>query len=67
MTAGGIGVGLFVAFALSRMLTTVLYGVKPHDIMSFATVAVLLVCIAAVACAVPARSAARIDPLQVMR
>jgi hypothetical protein len=67
VTAGGIGVGLFVAFALSRVLTTVLYGVKPHDIMSFAAVAVLLVCIAAVACLVPARSAARIDPLQVMR
>ena len=67
VTAGGIAVGLSAAFALSRLLTTVLYGITPHDAASFAAVALVLTCVATLACVVPARRAAKIDPLQAMR
>jgi predicted permease len=67
VTAAGIGVGLLVAAAASRLLATQLYGVTPHDLLSFAGGAVVVVGMAALACLAPAQRAARIDPLQVMR
>jgi predicted permease len=67
IAVAGIGLGVWVAFAASRLLTTVLYGVNPHDMASFVAVPLLLVVVTAVACVVPARRAARVDPLQALR
>jgi predicted permease len=67
VTGVGIAAGLLAAGAASRLLATELYGVKPHDILSFAGVAVLVAFIAALACLVPAHRAARIDALEVIR
>jgi hypothetical protein len=67
IASAGIGVGVWVAFAVSRSLTTVLYGVNPHDAASFVAVPLLLVVVTAVACVVPARRAARVDPLKALR
>ena len=65
--AGGIAAGLWVAFAVSRSLTTVLYGVNPHDFATFIAVPAILAVVTAIACVVPARRAARVDPLKVLR
>jgi predicted permease len=63
----GLGLGLLIAFVLSRSLTAVLYGVPPHDRVSFLVVPAILAVVMAMACIGPARRAARIDPLQAMR
>src|SRR6185295_16274582 len=63
----GIGIGIVGAVALTRYLGTLLFGVKPIDIITFVGVAVLLALVVLVACLVPARRAAKIDPLQSLR
>jgi predicted lysophospholipase L1 biosynthesis ABC-type transport system permease subunit len=65
--AGGIAAGLWIAFAVSRSLTTVLYGVNPHDFATFIVVPAILAVVTAIACVVPARRAARVDPLKALR
>jgi putative ABC transport system permease protein len=67
VAAAGIAVGLWAAFVASKWLTAVLYGVAPHDAASFVVVPAVLVVVAALAAAVPARRAARVDPLKVLR
>jgi predicted permease len=59
----GIGVGLAGAFGIRRAMATQLYGVQPMDPIVLALVAAVLGVVAFLACAVPARRAARIDPL----
>jgi ABC-type antimicrobial peptide transport system permease subunit len=63
----GVGVGIAGAFALTRYMTTLLFGVKPVDVVTFVGVAVVLTAVVFVACLVPARRAARIDPLEALR
>ena len=63
----GIAVGLFGAFALSRLLAGMLYGVSARDPLTFATLPLVLALIALVATWVPARRAARADPLMAIR
>jgi predicted permease len=63
----GIVVGLWTSFAASRYVSAFLYGVDPHDAVSFGAVSVLLVVVTVVACIVPARRAASVDPLQALR
>ncbi len=63
----GIGVGVVGAFALTRYMTTLLFGVKPFDVITFMAVAVLLAAVVIVACLVPARRAAKIDPLEALK
>jgi ABC-type antimicrobial peptide transport system permease subunit len=59
----GVGVGVTGAFLIRRAMATQLYGVQPMDPLVLAVVTVVLGAVALAACAVPARRAARIDPL----
>jgi putative ABC transport system permease protein len=67
MTAGGLAVGLWTSFVLVKYLSTFLYGVTVHDWVSFVAVPAILAVVTAIACVVPARRAARVDPLKVLR
>jgi putative ABC transport system permease protein len=63
----GLAVGIIAALALSRLLTTMLFGVSPHDPRTLVVVAVLLVAVALLASYLPARRATRVDPLTALR
>ena len=63
LLALGVAVGLAGAFAIRKAMETQLFGVQPMDPLVLAAVAAILGVVAFVACAVPARRAARIDPL----
>jgi ABC-type antimicrobial peptide transport system permease subunit len=67
IAGAGLAVGLVASFWMAGALRTFLYGVTPHDVMSFAAVAVLLLAVAVLASVVPARRAARVDPVTVLR
>jgi ABC-type antimicrobial peptide transport system permease subunit len=67
LAAIGIGIGVAGAFVLTRYMTTLLFGVKPVDVMTFVGVAIVLAVVVLVACLVPARRAAKIDPLDALR
>ena len=60
-------IGLWFAFAAAKSLSGFLYGVGPHDPVSFVAVGVVVIAVSAVACVVPARRAARVDPLSALR
>jgi putative ABC transport system permease protein len=63
----GIGIGVAGAVAVTRYLTSLLFGVKPIDTLTFVMVAVVMAVVVFVACLVPARRAAKIDPLEALR
>ena len=63
----GIAVGTAAAFALTRLMATLLFDVKPNDPFTFAIVAIALTATTLVASWVPALRAARVDPLQALR
>jgi ABC-type antimicrobial peptide transport system permease subunit len=67
VVAVGMAVGLVGAVLLSRLMTTVVYGVRVTDPLTYAAVALLLAGVALVASYVPARRATRVDPLTAMR
>jgi len=63
----GIAVGLVAALALSRVLQTLLFEVKPADPLTFAAVPLALIGAAVLACWLPARRASRVDPMEALR
>ncbi len=67
IAVAGLSVGLAVAFAFAKSLSALLYGITPYDSLSFAVVPLVLLLVTGLACLVPARRAARVDPVQVLR
>jgi predicted permease len=63
----GLAVGLVAAFGLSRLLSSMLFGVKANDPLAFGAVVVTLAAVACAAVYIPARRATRIDPLVALR
>jgi predicted permease len=67
LAIAGAAVGLVCALIVSHLMAGMLYGVRPSDPVTFAGVALLLICVALVACYIPARRAIRVDPLVALR
>jgi len=67
MALSGLGIGMAGALVLGRVMRATLYGVQAFDLYSLVTVAVLLLAVALVACWVPARHCAAVDPAVALR
>jgi putative ABC transport system permease protein len=62
----GVVVGLVGAFAFTRVIANLLFGVGASDPMTFIAISLLLIAVAFVACYLPARRAARLDPIKAL-
>jgi predicted permease len=67
LTGAGLAIGVGLALTLTRVMSTLLYDVPPHDPMTFGAVALLLGLVALAACYVPARRATRVDAVIALR
>jgi ABC-type antimicrobial peptide transport system permease subunit len=67
MSIAGLAIGLALAFWLTRVLASMLFGVSRHDPATFLAVAAAMIGVALLACYLPARRATRVDPLVALR
>jgi ABC-type antimicrobial peptide transport system permease subunit len=67
LTAIGLGIGLAAAFGVTRVMRTLLYNTQPHDPATFVTVPLVIAGVALAASYLPARRAARVDPIRALR
>ncbi|HXM16950.1 MAG TPA: FtsX-like permease family protein, partial [Candidatus Eremiobacteraceae bacterium] len=67
LALGGIAIGLVASLALSRLLSSFLFGVRPTDPLTFSAVAAILAAVALAASYIPAHRAARVDPNTCLR
>jgi predicted permease len=67
LVLAGVAIGAAAALALTRFLSSLLFGVRPNDLLTFVLVTAALVIVAMLACYLPARRAAKVDPLIALR
>jgi predicted permease len=67
LVLSGVAIGLTGALGLTRFLSDLLYGVEPGDPLTLLTVSALLITVSLIACYIPARQAAKVDPMVVLR
>ena len=67
LVTAGILIGLAISFAVTRLLSSELFGVSPNDPWTFSVVVAVVIAVGAAACFLPARRASRVDPLIALR
>jgi ABC-type antimicrobial peptide transport system permease subunit len=67
LTLSGILIGIVIGLALTRFMSSQLFGVSASDPLTYVTVTLLLLVVAVAACLIPARRAARVDPIVALR